>query len=152
MVGALVGAVLFGIFLGYLAYVNDSFPAEQKPFENYATVVSETFNGTEFAFTLRWDNASALPLYAQLNSPATDAANTPVCDTGLSSVTAGQTLFMPFAISPVTATLQNVDLSIAVKPAAGAAFTIVYNVPSISATNAPIVPSDISCQQPPGIE
>lgn len=150
---AIAGAVVFGLYLGYLAYANDSFPAKQEPFASYAHVVSETFNGTEFAFNVQWDNASALPLYAQLNSPSTDAANTPVCDVGLSSVTSGQTLFMPFTITPASATLQNVDLSIAVRSmATGSEFTIVYNVASISATNTPITPSDISCTQPLGVE
>lgn len=151
VVVALVGAVVFGLFIGYLAYSNDSFPAKTRPFSDYATVTSQTFNGTEFAFVLRWNNASALPLYAQLTSPVTDAANTPVCELGLSSVREGASLFLPFTISPASATLSNVDLSIAVKSTAtGGEFTISYNTPSISATNAPITPSDISCQQPLG--
>lgn len=146
----LIGAAVFGLYIGYLALANDSFPAQVKPFGNYARVTSETFNGTEFAFNLTWVNASALPLYAQLTSPATDAANTPVCQVGLSSVTSGQTIFMPFTISRPTATLTNVDLSIAVKPAGGGEFTIVYNVASVSAVNGLITPSNISCQQPLG--
>ena len=150
---ALAGAVVFGLYLGYLAYINDSFPAKQEPFGDYAHVVFLTFNGTEFAISIQWDNASALPLYTQLNSPSTDAANTPVCGVGLSNVTAGQVIFMPFAISPTSATLENVDLSIAVRAlATGSEFTIVYNVASISATNTPITPSNISCRQPPGVE
>lgn len=152
VVVAIVGAVIFGLYIGYLAYANDSFPTRTEPFANYATVSSSSFNGTEFAFTLTWQNASALPLYAQLTSPATDAANTPVCGIGLSNVTEGQSIFMPFTITESPA-LSNVDLSIAVKPLAGGSqFTIVYNVPSISAGNLPISPSNISCQEPPGIE
>lgn len=152
VVVAIVGAVVFGLYIGYLAYANDSFPTRTEPFANYATVSSSSFNGTEFAFTLTWQNASALPLYAQLTSPATDAANTPVCGIGLSNVTEGQSIFMPFTITESPA-LSNVDLSIAVKPLAGGSqFTIVYNVPSISAGNLPISPSNISCQEPPGIE
>ncbi|MDG7010216.1 MAG: hypothetical protein JRM71_05415 [Nitrososphaerota archaeon] len=152
VVVAIVGAVVFGLYIGYLAYANDSFPTRTEPFANYATVSSSSFNGTEFAFTLTWQNASALPLYAQLTSPATDAANTPVCGIGLANVTEGQSIFMPFTITESPA-LSNVDLSIAVKPLAGGSqFTIVYNVPSISAGNLPIFPSNISCQEPPGIE
>ena len=151
VVVAIIGAVVFGVYLGYLAWVNDSFPTATKPFANYAAVTSETFNGTEFAFTLTWNNASAVPVKAQLTSPATDAANTPVCEVGLSSVSAGQTIFMPFTISPESPTLTNVDLSIDVQPVGGGGdFTIVFNTASISATNTPIVPSNITCQQPLG--
>jgi len=148
---AIAGAVAFGIYLGYLAWANDSFPAQVRPFADYASVSSSTFNGTEFAFNLSWTNSSFLPLYAQLTSPATDAANTPVCNIGYSSVHSGQVIFMPFKISPASATLTNVDLSIAVKSlATGNEFTILYNIPSISATNSPISPSNVSCQQPLG--
>lgn len=151
VVVAIVGSVAFGLYIGYLALINDSFPAQVKPFGNYASIASDSFNGTEFAFNLKWENASALPLYAQLTSPATDAANTPVCEVGLSTVAPGQTIFMPFTISPASATLSNVDLSIAVKSIAnGNEFTIVYNVASVSADNSPITPSNISCQQPLG--
>lgn len=151
VVVAVVGAVVFGLYLGYLAYSNDSFPAQQMPFTQYASVTWSSFNGTEFAFNVRWVSASYLPLFAQLTSPATDAANTPVCDMGYSSVRAGQVIFMPFTISPASATLTNVDLAIAVKSVnTGGEFTIVYNVASVSATNAAITPSNVSCQQPLG--
>ena len=153
VVAAIAGAVLFGLYIGYLAWANDSFPAETQPFSDYASVVTSTFNGTEFAFHVQWNNASYLPLFAQLTSPATDAANTPVCGLGFTSVLSGQVIFMPFAISPASATLSNVDLSIAVRAlATGHEFTIVYNVGAISATNDPITPSNISCQQPQVVE
>ena len=148
---AVVLAVVFGLYLGYLAYSNNSFPAQEMPFGNYASVLSSTFNGTEYAFVIQWNNATYIPLYAQLTSPATDEANTPVCGTGLTSVAAGQQVFMPFTISPATANLANVDLSIAVgKSASSAAFTIVYNVASVNATNTPITPSNITCQEVSG--
>ncbi len=149
---AIAGAVIFGVYLGYLAWSNDSFPVQEKPFGDYATVTSSTFNGTEYSFQIRWLSADYVPLYAQLTSPASDAANTPVCDTGLSSVAAGQSIFMPFAITPVSAELSNVDLSIAVRPVAvgGQPFTIVYSVPSVSAQPGNITPSNAACQQPPG--
>ena len=150
---AIVGAVAFGVYVGYLAWANDSFPAQERPFGEYASVVSSSFNGTEFAFRVQWVNASYLPLYAQLTSPATDAANTPVCGTGLTSVQGGQTIFMPFSISPPSATLSNVNLSIAVRPVGGGGdFTIVYNVAGVSASNLPITPSNVSCQQPLGTQ
>jgi hypothetical protein len=149
VVAALVGALVFGLYLGYLAYANDSFPPQQMPFGDYATMVSSTFNGTEYAFLLRWDNGSYVPEYAQLNSPSTDAANTPVCSTGLANVQSGQTVFMAFTITPASAALTNVDLSIAVKQvASGSEFTIIYSVASISVSNTPITPSNISCQEP----
>ncbi len=151
IVVAIVGAVVFGLSIGYLAFANDSFPSLVRPFGDYASVVTSSFNGTEFAFNLRWNNASYLPLYAQLTSPSTDAANTPVCGFGLSKVQSGQRVFMPFTISPPSATLTNVDLSIAVRSlATGNEFTIVYNVRSISATNSLITPPNVSCQQPLG--
>lgn len=148
---ALVGAVAFGLFIGYLAYSSDSFPAQERPFADYAKVVYSSFNGTEFAFRVEWNSSSYVPLFTQLTSPATDAANTPVCDLEMSSIKSGQTIFLPFTISPASATLSNVDLAIAVQSAAnGTQFTIVYSVPLVNATNAAITPSNITCQQPLG--
>jgi len=151
VVAALVGAAAFGLYLGYLAYTSDSFPSQQRPFGDYASVVSSTFNGTEYAFRVQWNDPNYVPMFTQLTSTATDAANTPVCDLRLSSVKSGQIIFLPFTISPATATLSNVDLAIAVQSATNSTqFTIVYNVPSVSATNAAITPSNITCQQPLG--
>jgi hypothetical protein len=148
---AIVGAVAFGGFIGYLAYATDSFPAQQRPFMNYADIVSSTFNGTEYAFRVQWLDGNYTPQFTQLTSPATDAANTPVCDLRLSGIKSGQTFFLPFTISPESAALSNVDLSIAVQSATNSTqFTIVYNVLSVSATNTPITPSNITCQQPLG--
>ena len=151
VLAVIVGAVAFGLYIAYLGWTNDSFPTKTEPFGGYASVTSYSFNGTEFAFTLSWANASAIPLKAQLTSPATDAANTPVCQVGLSKVQNGQEVFMPFTISPASATLSNVDLNIDVQPLAGGGdFAIIYNVAAVSATNVPITPSTISCQQPLG--
>jgi hypothetical protein len=153
VVVALVGAVVFGLFVGYLAYANDSFPAQTKPFGDYASVSSSTFNGTEFAINITWENGSAVPLYAQLSSPDTDAANTPVCDLGLSKVSGGMSIFMPFSISPASATLSDVQLRMAVNATStGDEFTIVYTFPSVAASNASITPSNISCSEGPTIE
>jgi hypothetical protein len=146
---AIVGAVAFGLLIGYMAYTSDSFPAQQRPFAIYAKVVFSTFNGTEYAFRVEWNSSAYVPLYTQLTSPATDAANTPVCSLGLSGIKSGQTVFLPFSISPPSATLSNVDLSIAVQSSTNSTqFTIVYNVPLVNATNTAITPSNITCQQP----
>jgi len=148
---ALVGAVAFGLFIGYLAYSSDSFPAQERPFADYAKVLYSSFNGTEYAFRIQWNSSSYVPLFTQLTSPATDAANTPVCDLETSSIKTGQTIFLPFTISPASAALSNVDLAIAVQSATnGTQFTIVYNVPLVNATNAAITPSNITCQEPLG--
>jgi hypothetical protein len=148
---AIAGAVAFGLLIGYLAYTTDSFPSQQRPFVNYANVTSSTFNGTEYAFHVQWLNGNYAPQYTQLTSPATDAANTPVCDLNLSGIKSGQTFFLPFTISPESAALSNVDLSIAVQSATNSTqFTITYNIPSVDASNTPITPSNITCQQPLG--
>jgi len=149
VVVALVGAVVFGLFIGYLAYSNDSFPAQTRPFASYAKVVYSSFNSTEYAFRVEWNSSNYVPLFTQLTSPTTDAANTPVCDLKMSSVESGETIFLPFTISPESATLSNVDLAIAVRSATNSTqFTIIYNVPLVRATNTPISPSNITCQQP----
>ena len=151
VVVALVGAAAFGLFIGYLAYTTDSFPAQERPFDNYAKVVYSSFNGTEYAFRVEWNSSSYVPLFTQLTSPATDAANTPVCDLAMSSIESGQIVFLPFTISPASAALSNVDLAIAVQSATNnTQFTIVHNVPLVNATNAAITPSNITCQQPLG--
>ncbi|HXW94127.1 MAG TPA: hypothetical protein VEJ19_00270 [Nitrososphaerales archaeon] len=149
VVVALVGAAAFGLLIGYLAYTNDSFPAQTRPFAGYAKVVYSSFNGTEYAFRVEWNNSNYIPLFTQLTSPATDAANTPVCDLQMSSIRSGETIFLPFTISPASATLSNVDLSIAVQSATNSTqFTIIYNVPLVNATNALITPPNITCQEP----
>ncbi len=145
---AVAGAVLFGVFLGYLAWSNHSFPVQQKPFGDYAKVASASFNGTEYSFQVQWRSADYLPLYVQLTSPASETANSPVCDLRLPSVAEGQTIYMPFGFAKPTPVLTNVDLSIAVKSVAtGGEFTIVYHVDSVSAQLGKIMPSDIVCQQ-----
>jgi len=149
VVAAIVGAVAFGLFVGYLAYTNDSFPAQTRPFASYARVVYSSFNGTEYAFRVEWNNSNYVPLFTQLTSPDTDAANTPVCDLKMSSIYGGEIIFLPFTISPESAALSNVDLSIAVQSATNSTqFTISYNVPLVNATNAQITPSNITCQEP----
>lgn len=153
VVAALVGSVAFGLLLGYLAYTNDSFPTQQKPFGEYASVVSSRFNGTEYYFRVQWISGNSTPLYAQLTSPSSDAANTPVCGFNVTSVSAGQKIDLPFAISTPSTSLSSVDLSIAVKPNSGSAeFTIVYHVDQVDAQPGDIQPSAFACSQPPGFE
>jgi hypothetical protein len=153
VVVAIAGAALFAVYLGYLAWANGSFPTAERAFSQYANVTSSNFNGTEFAFNLQWKDSAYLPVKAQLTSPATDAANTPACDIGLSSVKSGQPIFLPFTISPPSATLSNVNLYIEVQSVgSGSDFTIVYNVPMVSATNVLITPSNITCQEPLGTQ
>jgi len=153
VIAAVVGATAFGLLLGYLAYTSDSFPAQERPFSDYASVVYSSFNGTEYAFRVQWNTGNYVPLYTQLTSPDTDAANTPVCSINMSSITNGQIIFLPFTISPASAALSNVDLSIAVQSATNSTqFTIVYNVPSVSATNQLITPSNVTCQEPLGAD
>jgi len=153
VIAAVVGATAFGLLIGYLAYTSDSFPTQERPFSQYASVVYSSFNGTEFAFRIQWSNGSYVPLYTQLTSQDTDAANTPVCSLNASRIESGQTIFLPFTISPESAALSNVDLAIAVQSATNSTeFTIVYSVASISATNQPITPSNVTCQEPLGAE
>lgn len=152
VIAAVLGAVAFGAYLGYLAWANDSFPSQVKPFSEYANVTS-VFNGTEYAFQVRWLNSSYLPMYAQLTSPDSDQANTPVCSTGLNSVKADQTVFMPFSIEQASATLTDVNLWIAVKNLTnGAEFSIIYNVPNVSANPGDIAPISESCYEPQIVE
>ena len=146
---AIGGAVLFCGYIGYLAWSNDSFPVQGKPFGEYAAVASTSFNGTELAFEVKWLSAEYLPLYAQVTSPTRDAANTPVCGLGLQNVTNGQVIPMPFGISKPSSVLTNVDLSVAVRSVAtGAEFTIAYSVESVSAQEGNVAPSNFSCHQP----
>ena len=149
VVAVVAAAAGFGILLGYLAWNNDSFPTRAGAFADYATVTGASFNGTEYAFTLSWRSAAFTPLYAQLNSPTSDTANTPVCDLKLSSSAANQTVFMPFGLGGLSTGLTGVDLRIAVQSAAnGTQFTITYHVDSVSAAPGDIQPQGLSCSQP----
>jgi hypothetical protein len=146
---AIGGAVAFGLLLGYLAWTNDSFPTQERPFSTYAKVGSSTFNGTEYAFRVQWLSSDFIPLYAQLTSPSSDSANTIVCDVNSTTVGGNETLFMPFSLSSPSTSLTNVDLSIAVQSRVnGTQFTIDYNVGSVAAVQGDIQPQDLSCQEP----
>ena len=153
---ALVGALTFGVVLGYLVYENQSFPATQKPFGDYATVVSSTFNGTEVYFKVQWTGSGNFtPLYAQITS-SVDGANSPVCDIGLNSVSKGQTIDMPFAVAGgPTSALSDVQLLVAVRANGNMSeFTIQYSSGAMQATGVDIMPSTFACsaqQQNPAI-
>lgn len=152
VVVAIAGSAAFSLYLGYLEWSIDSFPTQQRPFADYAQLVYSDFNGTEYSFGMKWLNSSYLPMYAQLTSD-TDAGNTPVCGLGVSSVTAGLVLYMPFAISQPSVALENVQLWVAVKDLAGGAqFTIEYTLGTVSATPGNVVPSNAACQEPAGVE
>ncbi len=143
--------MVFGVFLAYLAWTNDSFPVQQKPFADYAAVQSYSFNGTEVVFQVRWLSSDFLPLYAQMTSSTSDTANTPVCGLGLQSVSSGQVIPLPFGVSRPSATLTNLDLSMAVRSVAtGSEFTIVYSVASLNAQQGNITPSGVVCHQHTG--
>jgi uncharacterized membrane protein len=74
----IAGAVIFAAYIGYLAFANNSFPVEQRPFGEYAAMASPPqFNGTEISFHIRWLNSDYVPVKAQINSDTTDAANSP---------------------------------------------------------------------------
>jgi hypothetical protein len=148
---AIGGAALFGVYLAYLAWSNDSFPAQQRPFGDYATVTSTSFNGTEVSFDVKWLSADYLPLYAQVTSATTNAANTPVCGLGLKSISAGQVTAMPFGISKPSPVVTDVELSIAIRSVStGDEFTIVYSAGTLLAQQGDVLPSGISCQQRAG--
>ena len=146
------GAVAFSLYLGYIAWSSSSFPVKEKPFGDYASVVTTEFNGTELYYKVQWNAANGfLPLYAQITSPQTDEANSPVCDLGLNTVVAGQMLDMPFGISAPKQALASVDLAIAVRATSNLTeFTIVYHIDQIIANPGKITPSNFACTQPAG--
>jgi len=144
----IAATVIFGIYVGYLAFANQSFPVEQKPFSDYATMASPPqFNGTEMSFHVKWLNPDFFPVLAQITSNTTDAANSIACGTGLENATAGQVIAMPFGLGTATTTAVGVQLFIEVQPVAGGSdFTIVYNINSISALQGDVTPTTYSCQ------
>jgi len=143
-----VGALAFGGYLGYLAWANDSFPAQQKPFSDYANITSVRFNGTEYAVTISWLSGSDLPLYVQITSSVSDAANSPVCDLGLGSATMGESIFMPFGVSGTSAAPTNVNIWIAVRSASGTEFTIRQQIENYTSYQGDILPAQFACTEP----
>ena len=149
VIAVMAVAVIFAAYIGYLAFANESFPVEQRPFGNYAAMASPPqFNGTEISFHVRWLNSDYIPVKAQINSDTTDAANSPTCYLDLTSVNASQVIAMPFGLSSATPVITNVQLSIDVSTVAtGHDFTIVYTVNSTSAAQGDVTPTNISCQE-----
>ena len=145
----IVAAVVFGAYVGYLGFANQGFPVEERPFRDYATMVSPPqFNATEISFHVGWLNSSYIPVKAQITSDTTDAANSPACYFDLQTITAGQVIAMPFGLGSATATINNLRLSIDVRTlSTGHEFTIVYTVNSTSATNGDVSPTNVSCQE-----
>ena len=149
VLAAFIGAIAFGGYLGYLAWANDSFPSTLKPFTNYANITSVEFNGTEYAVTISWLSGNALPNYVQITSSVSDAANSPVCDLGLTSVTQGQSIFMPFGLSGTSAAPTSVDLWIAVKNlTTGTSFTIQQQIDNYTSFLGDITPEQLVCTEP----
>jgi hypothetical protein len=147
VVAAIGGAAVFGIYLGYLAWTNDSFPVQEKPFADYATMQSYSFNGTEVVFQVKWLSSGYLPLYAQMTSSTSDTANTPVCGLGIQNATSGQAISLPFGVSRPSASLANVDLSLAVRSVAtGSEFTVKYSVASVDARQGNLTPTGVVCR------
>jgi hypothetical protein len=146
---AIAGAVVFAVYIGYLAFVNESFPVEERPFSNYAVMASPPqFNGTEISFHVTWLNSDYLPVKAQVTSATSDAANSPTCYVNLASVSAGQVIAMPFGLSATTPIIQSAQLSIDVSTVStGHEFTIVYTVNNTSAVQGDVTPTNISCQE-----
>jgi len=146
------GAVVFSLYLAYIAWSTSSFPVQQQPFSDYATVVTTQFNGTELYYEVEWNSTSnLLPLFAQITSPQTDEANSPVCGLGLTSVSQGQMLQLPFGIAAPKETLASVDLAIAVGTNPNSPqFTITYHIDSINANPGDIKTSNYACTQPAG--
>lgn len=151
VLAAFVGALAFGGYLGYLAWVNDSFPSQQKPFGDYAEVSSVQFNGTEYAVTVTWLSGDYLPLYVQITSSVSDAANSPVCSLSLSSVAAGQSIFMPFGFDGPSAAPTSVMLSIAVQPKGGSDFTIQQQIGNFTSFLGDITPTQLACTEPSSV-
>ncbi len=142
---ALLSATAFALFIGYQIWSNQSFPVDERPFSQYAAVASATFNGTEYAFTVKWLANDSAPLYAKVTS---GTAESPLCTVDAGTPPGGQTLFMPFGLSAPSGSLSDVDLLIAVKSIpTGAQFTIVYHVDSVTATPGNIQPQNLSCAQ-----
>jgi hypothetical protein len=144
----IVGAVAFGLLLGYLEYENQSMPSAEKPFGDYANVVSVAFNGTEVDFKVEWTaSGNYLPLSAQIASD-TDSANSPLCSLGMTSIAKGQTVDLPFTTAEPETALVDVQLFIAVQTNTNKTqFTIEYDHGQINASPGDITPSTYACTQ-----
>ncbi len=144
-----IGAAAFGLLLAYLAYQNDSFPTQQRPFGNYATVESAVFNGTEVFYTIQWNSPNYSPQFAQMTSQNSDEANSPVCDMPAPT---GQVYVLPFSTTSPSTGLSSVVLDIAVKSSTNStvSFTLEYTVSQMTAQQGNLSPSSYTCSEPAG--
>lgn len=122
---------------------------QQKPFGDYASVVSTTFNGTELELSIKWLSSNFLPIYYQASSPATAViAETRLCSFELESATSGQTIGLAFDLSRGSAELFNANLLIAVKQVGTSnEFYVAYSAGNMVASNAAIPPTAYHCQE-----
>jgi hypothetical protein len=136
VVGAVIAASAILLYVATTSLGSPSFPSEQKPFSEYATVMSSTFNGTEYNFQLQWRAAgNYTPLFAQMTSTSSyeDSA---VCDVGISSISRGETLNLPFVLPENATTLSGVGL------------TIQFQAGNATAISGDIAPSSYACFTP----
>lgn len=125
---------------------------QEKPFGDYASVLSTTFNGTEVVFNIKWLSSEYLPLYTQLTTPSSDVlsgySKSHLCALGLQTITDGQTMPLVFETRYPTTGLSNANLLIAVKTTStGNEFYIAYSPSTaLPAQNAAIPPAGYYCK------
>jgi hypothetical protein len=127
-----------------------TFPVQQKPFDEYASVVSSVFNGTEYSFKVEWTAGGNYSLlFAQMTS-STSVGNSPICSVGIRSIATGQVVDLPFSLSSNASSLADVGLSLAVQSVGnGSQFTIQYRAGNATAVVGDIQPSTYACFPPP---
>jgi len=146
----IVLAVVIGSAIIIYAAVQQSngptFPTEQKPFAEFARVVSSTFNGTEYSFRVEWTSGGNYTLlFAQMSS-STGVGNSPICNVGIRSIARGQTVDLPFSLSGNASALANVGLALAVQSEGNSSqFTIQYRAGNATAVSGDIQPSTYAC-------
>jgi hypothetical protein len=146
--GVILGAAAFGLLLVYFAFLNDSFSTNIRPFGTYASIQTAVFNGTEVSYTVQWNSPNYTPLYAQITSPNSDEANSPVCDMPAPD---GQVYVLPFATTTPSTALSQVTLEIAVKSSTNSTqFSIEYELNQMTAAPGDLVPTSYSCSEPAG--
>lgn len=112
----------------------------------YAKVLSASFNGTELFFSVEWLSSNYLLVSYQISSSTSDSANSGSCTLGQQAVPEGQTIGLAFHVSPVSATIDSVNLFITVRSAAtGSESTFSYRISALSATNGPIPYTPYTC-------
>lgn len=122
----LVSVAVFAVYFNFFSFINNSFPSNIKPFQNYASVESYSFNGTLLKIVVNWkDTTNTVPIYTQFVS---DQYTSAVYNIDKQFYPNG-TLILPFPIAVKTDTLSNIQLLIAVKYLVNSTeFTIVYDL------------------------